>query len=165
MKKTGFSLVELIVVMAIIALMMAVAVPMFSRFGGTTNLRTSAREISAALNAARGYALTKRSSHKMRIDLDSAPIEINITDALNNPLDKKISLQPTITIDEIMVGGVSNTSINADIVDIVFKSTGSADASYNIYLRKRSLSSPVDSDYFTVNVEAITGRVSITESK
>jgi len=164
MRKTGFSLVELIVVMAIIALMMAVAVPMFSRFGGTTNLRTSAREISAALNAARGYALTKRRSHSIEfsnINSTSANTELRIMDGLTQ-IDKKISLQPTIIIDQIMIGGSPNIP---STVDIVFKSTGSADASYNIYLRKRSLSDPDPSDYFTVNVEAITGRVSITESK
>jgi prepilin-type N-terminal cleavage/methylation domain-containing protein len=47
---TGFSLVELLVVIALISIVSAFAVPVWQRYAANTNLKTAAREVMADLS-------------------------------------------------------------------------------------------------------------------
>ena len=61
-RRRGFTLVELLVVLSIVAVMTAVAVPMFSRMGilSGDDLKRGSRELYAMLRAAKLYAATYR---------------------------------------------------------------------------------------------------------
>ncbi len=53
----GFTLVEAIVVLAIIAILAAVAMPIMNRFGDSSRLRGAAEQIAASVNAARTQSI------------------------------------------------------------------------------------------------------------
>jgi prepilin-type N-terminal cleavage/methylation domain-containing protein len=55
----GFSLVELLVVVAIIAIMGAVAAPGIARYVRTYKIRTAAQEVASAIQQARGAAISR----------------------------------------------------------------------------------------------------------
>jgi prepilin-type N-terminal cleavage/methylation domain-containing protein len=61
MKKTGipkgFSLIELIIVIALISIVSAFAVPVWQRYSANTNLKTAAREVMADLSNAKQQAV------------------------------------------------------------------------------------------------------------
>ncbi len=56
--KSAFTLMEMIVVMAIAAMVTIASVPSFMNFARTRRVRGAASEISSALNSARRYAIT-----------------------------------------------------------------------------------------------------------
>jgi type IV fimbrial biogenesis protein FimT len=58
----GFTLVELMVTVAVIAVVLAVSVPAFARLQGNFQLRSSAHRLVAAINLARTEALQRRQS-------------------------------------------------------------------------------------------------------
>lgn len=61
---TGFTLIELVVTMAIIAIFLTIAVPNIQSFQRSANLSATANTLLAAINAARGEAM-KRGMYAM----------------------------------------------------------------------------------------------------
>ena len=119
----GFTLVEMITVLAIMTIIMAFAVPMFSRFTAGTRLGTASRDISTALRTARSYAITQRNNHAVNFNLgpDDGLYWIYYDGNTNNVVDKIFSLPKTIGIAE---GTVSNIVTSAGSVAVEFKPTG-----------------------------------------
>jgi general secretion pathway protein H len=65
----GFTLVELLVVLVIAAAAVTLALPQFSRLASFTALKSSARELAAALRAARSDAIARQRESALLIDL------------------------------------------------------------------------------------------------
>jgi prepilin-type N-terminal cleavage/methylation domain-containing protein len=59
---TGFSLVELIIVIALISIVSAVAVPVWQKYTANTNLKNAAREVMADLSNAKQQAVEENLS-------------------------------------------------------------------------------------------------------
>jgi len=96
----------MITVLAIMAIIMAFAVPMFSRFTAGTKLGTASRDISTALRTARSYAITQREDYS--VGFDSIQNEFWVSQGTNifnttsneptNVMDKTFHLPQTISI-------------------------------------------------------------------
>ncbi len=71
---SGFSLVELIIGMAIIAMLMALALPQYATFISNSRLRATAEGITNGLNLARAEAV-KRNGRVELVFTDDEPIE------------------------------------------------------------------------------------------
>jgi prepilin-type N-terminal cleavage/methylation domain-containing protein len=69
-KKRGVTLLEMIVVMAIIVIITAASLPSFLKFINTSRLRGSARDITTALRTARRLAITTRISRTVTVYLN-----------------------------------------------------------------------------------------------
>ncbi len=69
MGRQGFTLIELIVVLAVAALIMVVAVPMLSNAVPGVALKGTAREIAAGLRQARGEAIVGNRETTFTVDL------------------------------------------------------------------------------------------------
>ena len=116
--KTGFTLLELLVVMTIIAIVTAASLPSFLKFTKTSRLRAAARNLTTALRTARRYAITKRTSYATAIymndcsniknaftfydssggrELKYAPANITFTAA---DTFKKLTFKPRGTVDD-----------------------------------------------------------------
>ncbi|KAA8731694.1 prepilin-type N-terminal cleavage/methylation domain-containing protein [Acinetobacter qingfengensis] len=61
-KNTGFTLVELMVTIAVLAIIMMMAVPSFSTLMAKQNLNATTQELIATLTEARGQAILKRTA-------------------------------------------------------------------------------------------------------
>lgn len=62
MRKTGFTLIELMVVVAIAAIMLAIAAPNFQSFFEQNRLTSQANQLAASFNLARSEAITRNTT-------------------------------------------------------------------------------------------------------
>ena len=76
MRKSGFTLIEMIVVIAIMAIMLGIAVPAFLGMTPRSSLKTAARDIISNLQLARVEALRGRTTWAVQFDTDNARYRI-----------------------------------------------------------------------------------------
>ena len=67
----GFSLMEIMVVLAIIAVLSSISMPAMRGFAASRRLNTSARAIVDTLSFARDMAITERTTHLVIFDVDN----------------------------------------------------------------------------------------------
>ena len=70
MRRAGFTLVELLVVLAVLAVVMAMAVPVFTAGRPRAELDGAALQLAASLRQARGQAIASNRSQAFTIDLE-----------------------------------------------------------------------------------------------
>jgi general secretion pathway protein H len=66
----GFTLIEMLVVLGIIALVMTTAMPLLSSGSDTLRLETASSEIAAALRATRAAAIVQNTVMTLKLDVD-----------------------------------------------------------------------------------------------
>jgi prepilin-type N-terminal cleavage/methylation domain-containing protein len=63
----GFSIIEMIVVVAILGIVCAIAIPSFQRYAVNGNLRSAARDIVSDFNALKGRAMAENREYRLTI--------------------------------------------------------------------------------------------------
>jgi general secretion pathway protein H len=66
----GFTLIEVLVVLAIMAMVYALALPAIGRASTSLEMKSATRQIAAGLRRARGQAVTRRHEAVLSLDLD-----------------------------------------------------------------------------------------------
>jgi len=152
MKNHGFTLLETIIVLAIMTMFFAVSIPFFSRFTESTKLETSARGVTSALRIARTYAITNNAPYYVFFEtIDNEP------SYYVSSLDEPIPTAPTNVEDKIykLPVGISFSSIVFGITTrAVFKPTGEVNDAGSVLITDGTNTK-------TINVEATTGRARI----
>lgn len=95
--KTGdkaFTLVEMLVVLAIIAMLMGISIPFTTGFGKGLKLKTASRAITGVLHVARSNAITMRKNYSVVFDVNSG--QFWIEDSEGKVYEKKYSLPATV---------------------------------------------------------------------
>jgi prepilin-type N-terminal cleavage/methylation domain-containing protein len=107
MRKNGFTLIEVLVVVAIMGTMMIVTFPSIMNSLETRNLDNSARDIQTTLQQARYWAVTDKVNYRVRFGQDHGLWRIylesmdtaGIWNAVPRFLEKTISTRFTVTIN------------------------------------------------------------------
>jgi general secretion pathway protein H len=90
----AFTLVEMLVVLAIIGMLMGISVPFTSRFGRGLRIKTSARAVLSVLRAAKSSAVTHRQKYFVFFDVKNN--EYWIQDSNGNIFEKKYRLPSSV---------------------------------------------------------------------
>ena len=141
------TLTEMLVVLVIIGVLLTVSIPLFSRYGETTKLKTAARSVVTALRTARTYAISRNTTYQVRFEVmaDDGRHAFFISTDGDDPIagEKRYML-------------FSGLEFGTDTQDtaVAFFPAGSADADAQIEIEDVSSENAI-----IVSVEETTGRV------
>jgi prepilin-type N-terminal cleavage/methylation domain-containing protein len=76
-RRAAFSLLELVIVLSLVGLLMALAVPRFSAMRDGASVHSAMAELSAAFSMARQSAITRRTTVAVVLDSASGTIELH----------------------------------------------------------------------------------------
>ena len=143
-RRAGFTLFELLIVLVILGLTLAVAVPLFSRALPGLELKSSARTVAATLREARSLAIADNREIAVAIDLDTR--RIDLAGLRTETLDEGIDLRVFTAAEELIDRGAGRIRFYPDGT-----STGG---------RVRLLAA---GRLYDIDIDWITGAVSIRE--
>ncbi len=144
---------EMLVVLAVIALLLGVSIPFFSGFTKGAKLKTAAQDVSAVLNTARSLAITHRENYTITFDTSSYPHYYYISDGNEQLYGKKYSLPSAIRFYRPSEPD-SPTTFNSD--QTTFSSTGGLTGSAgSVWLADKK------GNFRRISVANTTGRVTI----
>ncbi len=143
----GFTLLELLVALSIMALLVALIPPMLSGAGLTTEVRGAVRQLASGLRAARSEAVTRQQPAVLSIDLERR--EFTVT-----------GRQRPVTLPQHERVTIQLYTAQAEIVDddrghIRFFPDGSSTGGYIALSDRRG--------EYRVNVDWLTGRIRIED--
>lgn len=99
----GFTIIELLVVMVIMALAYTLASPMISSGVSGTELKASARQLAAGLRKARSEAISRRQESSLTIDVEGHQFQLS-GDARVYRLPKSVAVK-LFTVQSELVSG------------------------------------------------------------
>ncbi len=157
---TGFTLIEMLVVLIIISIITAATLPYFFSFYTGQELKTSARVVASVLRTAKSYATTKNtdcwveftpSTNKLEIAIYHADVfdedgDGNTTESVQQGKTEKL---------ELATGVVFSTSFTND--KVTFTPQGTCNGG-TVEITNTSKSKEVD-----ISVSPVTARVSISD--
>lgn len=96
--RSGFSLIELLVVLGILSLLVALIPPVVSTTLDGQKVKGAVRELAAGLRAARGQAVATQQDVALALDVESRRYAVGArSHALNLPRDTQITLRTATT--------------------------------------------------------------------
>jgi len=120
MKKQAFTLVEMLVVLAVIALILSLSIPFTSGFGKGLRLKTAARAILGTLRVAKSNAITYRQKYTVFFDKEDEAYWIE--DSEGRLFERKRELPSSIKFENPDDENTDPITFEDD--KVVFYSTG-----------------------------------------
>jgi general secretion pathway protein H len=144
-REQGLTLLEILIVLALMGLMAAIALPMLGNGVSTTQLRTSARQLAAGLRMARSEALAQRREAFLLVDVAGKRFRLD-SDPHIHALPEGITLK---------LFTAQNDLVDANVGAIrFFPDGGSNGGRITVAAGQRK---------FEVDVDWLTGRVAILD--
>jgi prepilin-type N-terminal cleavage/methylation domain-containing protein len=133
-RQRGFSFVELIVVLAVLSLLAAMAIPQFSRWIESTQYRVAAREIASAMRESRSRAIQTNLQHRLELDLAEKRWRIlhgnRAASSSPNSWESNVVRDWQPVRGRIQLKANKDCSVTAETVRIVFNPAGTSNARY-----------------------------------
>ena len=76
-RHSGFTLLEMLVVLALLAMVYALVPPMITIGGSTTELKAGARQVAAGLRKARSQAIVSRDEATLTLDVEARSFRLS----------------------------------------------------------------------------------------
>ncbi len=163
--RRAFTLIELIVVLAIVGMVFGMSFPFFAKFTKGSRLKNASNSISTVLRTARSYAISKRKSCWVIVN-DQATSSLyyavkiyNVDGTLKSwyKLPQGIEIDSTTfsTTKDVPFPHDSDSQTSKPVVE--FKPTGGATANGSIYIKDS------ENNYKRIIVINVTGRVKVTD--
>lgn len=150
--RRGFTLVEMLVVLAIITMLLAISIPFTSGFGKGLRIKTAAMAILGTLRVARSNAITYREEHAVIFDVEKG--EYWIEDSDGRIFERKCRLPGSIKFK--IEGDEESDPITFEDDKVIFYPTGAIEgASGSITITDKQAESR------TISIIGSTGKISI----
>jgi len=154
----GFSLLELLVVLFIVAMLAAVVVPRMTGTLSNTRLKTASKNISAALRFARSRAATEKTVYTATFDMDAGRLavvsgEAAVADDGDGPGAGSYELPEGVKLETASLG---EEEVDSGVFDIRFFPTGGSTGGELVLVNDRERR-------YSISVDLITGVVTVEE--
>lgn len=157
MKNLGFTLIETIVVFAVISILSTIAVASFVSYNKTQNVQTAFSELSATLALARSRALSQvkpqqcanlilngydvilsisDNTYKLRVICSGTPYEIQAKSLPKNVIFDGVETTSTLFYFSVITNGATFSQANAPSASISIYLIGSEESSKTITVDK-----------------------------
>ena len=143
-RQSGFTLLELLVVLVLLALSYALIPPMFSIGGSTAELKAGARQVAAGLRKARSQAIVSRDETTLTLNVESRSFLLS-GDAKPRSLPRQAEINVFTDQGEV---------VDADTASIRFYPDGSSTGG-RITLAMGERKFHIDVDWLTGQVEIL----------
>ena len=160
----GFSLVELLLVMAIAGVLLSVLTFGYSRFLKTNAVETAAKDVSSTLDLARQMSIAVNSTHRVTFQLNDPQLEGRqaywIDRKISDDLwEREVTLIHFIP-NQAKIMDISSNDSTFEYIE--FYPTGSSQAKL-IHIINRADASTDSTNFYTVQVYESTGKAKIWE--
>ena len=152
----GFTMMEMMIVVVVIGIIAAMAVPSFLNYMPKLRVKSSARDIVSELRLARSKSVSERRPYGVAFDVASNSI-YTFADT-DNPSAQTYSTSDSLVKADTLSSDVSLNACSYNNGCVVFNSTGAASTSGDIQVVTGD-----GSIVMSINVLASTGRVRLTE--
>ncbi len=148
LKKSGMTLMELLVVLGIIGIVVGMSAPALTRYAGQVRLKSTVRQVVGLLSLARSLSIGSPAGHTVSIDLEHRQLTV-IDNNVNEALDQKVRLAAGLEISVEAAGEALTPP------ELVFQPNGA--------LRGRTVSIILTDKQktYTITVSSITGAVTV----
>jgi type II secretion system protein H len=154
--RLGFTLMEMVIVVVVIGIIAAMAVPSFITYMPKLKVKSAAREIVSNLRLARSKSVSERRPYGVVFNLSTNTV-ITFADT-NDPASQTYSTSDSLTATRTLGTDIDLSSCTYDNNCVVFNSTGAASTSGDLQIVTAD-----GSVLMSINLLASTGRVRLTE--
>ncbi len=110
-KENSFTLIELLIVLAIIGILVGISIPVYRQFQPTIQLNGAVRTLVTDLRYAQQLTVTEQKEHCVRFSPDDEDKEYKIIQCQNPEAEKILRTISLQEIDSITVDGFSNNEV------------------------------------------------------
>jgi len=161
--KDGFTLIEVLLVMLIVGLITAVAVPSMREMFSDVGIESAARDIATTLRYAHERAILDGKRYRMRLDLDADTYWLEAQEKRGKAADRLVAVEDNLIQKKVMPTDVGIERVAATVKRrrkgeeyIEFHPDGTSESGSIYISEKRGRS-------FLVTVEKLNSRVSVRE--
>lgn len=118
MRKNGFSLMEILVVIGIITLLSLIAIPLLLNYQRTTKLKSESRVLAINLRLAQQLSVTEQKIYYLKLFPETKTYQI--INSETSQINKQVELDQEVSINEI--NGFPNNTIRFNVTGGVLES-------------------------------------------
>ncbi len=169
LNKRAFSFMELMVVVAIVALLVAASMPAFRNYTRGRNLKEGTNMVVSALRKTRNAAITERKRYRTVLDTVNNAVAIYVDNDIVNPAENWHSLPEFVKFElslfSLAAGDVENYAVTPDIYYLEFESAGGLSSEHDGIPTDKNIGIMETStqDTKVIKVNKLTGRIKVIE--